>query len=241
MSSILLKRQIAHGAGLHSRTARDCCSAVSIIARPRVTGVSTAWAAGKTQTHRAAPRGHASAVPDAAAARLDGARVTQYRATELLAKLLEASDPTGVARQHVEALTEDFFMTASTYLTIARKEGNVEVAGRLERALSAAWTVKQATLRPELQLLNGLVRAESDAARRQMYVNGGSDLVDTLCMNDRWFFSMLERMTNDVERQPPNPGKAQLLTRLRSIKKEADALEKQAARQQDKGQMGEAQ
>lgn len=60
---------------------------------------------------------------------------------------------------------------------------------------------------------------------------------------DRWFFSMLERMTNDVERQPPNPGKAQLLTRLRSIKKEAEALEKQAARQQaqqDKGQKGGA-
>jgi hypothetical protein len=62
-----------------------------------------------------------SAVPDPAAARLDGARVTQLRATELLAKLLEAPDPTGAARQHVEALTEDFFMTASTYLTLVSK------------------------------------------------------------------------------------------------------------------------
>ncbi|PNW71008.1 hypothetical protein CHLRE_17g742550v5 [Chlamydomonas reinhardtii] len=199
--------------------------------------------AGRVQAHRATTRCHATAVPDPAAARLDGARVTQLRATELLAKLLEASDPTGEARQHVESLTEDFFMTSSTYLTLARKEGNADVASRLERALSAAWAVKQATMRPELQLLNGLVRAESDAARRQMYVSGGSDLVDTLRMNDRWFFSMLERMTNDVERQPPNPGKAQLLTRLRSIKKEAEALEKQAARQQaqqDKGQKGGA-
>lgn len=50
----------------------------------------------------------------------------------------------------------------------ARKEGNADVASRLERALSAAWAVKQATMRPELQLLNGLVRAESDAARRQV-------------------------------------------------------------------------
>ncbi len=50
----------------------------------------------------------------------------------------------------------------------ARKEGNADVAARLERALSAAWSVKQATLRPELQLLNALVRADSDAARRQV-------------------------------------------------------------------------
>ncbi|KAG2451149.1 hypothetical protein HYH02_004416 [Chlamydomonas schloesseri] len=193
------------------------------------------------QACRAPARCHASAVPDPAAARLDGARVTQLRATELLAQLLQAPDPTGAARQHVEALTEDFFMTASTYLTLARKEGNADVAARLERALAAAWAVKQATLRPELQLLNGLVRAETDAARRQMYVSGGSDLVDTLSMNDRWFFSMLERMTNDVERQPPNPGKAQLLNRLRSIKKETEALERQAARQQDKKARDEGQ
>ncbi len=70
------------------------------------------------QACRAPARCHASAVPDPAAARLDGARVTQLRATELLAQLLEAPDPTGAARQHVEALTEDFFMTASTYLTL---------------------------------------------------------------------------------------------------------------------------
>ncbi|EFJ47400.1 hypothetical protein VOLCADRAFT_92060 [Volvox carteri f. nagariensis] len=168
---------------------------------------------------------------DAQFSRLDGARISQQRSTALLARLLESSDPTGVARQSLEGLNEDFFMTGSAYLTLARKDGNADVADRLERALTAAWKVKQSSLRPELQLLNDLIRAETEAERKQLYISGGSDLLSTLSMNDRWFASALGRMAADVERQPPNQGKAQLLGRLRAIQKETEALEKQQKHQ----------
>ncbi|GLI66929.1 hypothetical protein VaNZ11_010959 [Volvox africanus] len=175
---------------------------------------------------------------DAQFARLEGARLSQQRSTDLLARLLESPDPTEVARQHVERLNEEFFMTGSAYLTLARKDGNVDVAARLERALTAAWSVKHSTLRPELQLLNILVRAETEAERKQLYMSGGTDLLSTLVMNDRWFLTALDRMAADVERQPPNPGKAQLMSRLRAIQRETEALERQATRLYQHGEGG---
>lgn len=53
-------------------------------------------------------------------------------------------------------------------MTLAHQEGNTDIAARLERALTAAWNEKQATLRSELQLLNTLVRAERDEDRKQV-------------------------------------------------------------------------
>ncbi|GIL69087.1 hypothetical protein Vretimale_17336 [Volvox reticuliferus] len=177
-------------------------------------------------------RCHATSFPEADAkfARLEGARLSQQRSTDLLARLLESPNPHELARQHVEGLSEEFFMMGSAYLTLARKDGNPDVAARLERALTAAWSVKHSTLRPELQLLNNLVRAETEAERKQLYISGGPDLLSTLVMNDRWFATALGRMAADVERQPPNPGKAQLLSRLRAIQRETEALERQVTR-----------
>ncbi|PNH04457.1 hypothetical protein TSOC_009374, partial [Tetrabaena socialis] len=184
-----------------------------------------------TPAAAASPADGAPRQPDQAHAKLETARMAQLRATDMLAKLLEASDVEGVARQYVESLNEEFFMTASAYMSLARKEGNAEVANRLERALSAAWVVKQGTLRLELQLLNKLVRAATEQERKQVYMESGADVADTLSMNERWFFSMLARMTTDVEKQPVNQDKGALLTRLRAIQKETEAIEKQAAKQ----------
>lgn len=44
---------------------------------------------------------------------------------------------------------------------------------------------------------------------------------DVLTMNDRYFFSLLDRMASDVGRQPDNPGKAPLQEQLKVIKAEA--------------------
>lgn len=51
-------------------------------------------------------------------AHVESARLSQLRSTDLLARLLESPDPTGTARQHIEALNEEFFMTGGTYLTL---------------------------------------------------------------------------------------------------------------------------
>jgi hypothetical protein len=53
----------------------------------------------------------------------------------------------------------------------AKKEGNQEVVARLEGAIRAAFEAKQATLRPEIQLLNRLLAAEG--VEQQQEVRGG--------------------------------------------------------------------
>ena len=47
----------------------------------------------------------------------------------------------------------------------ARKEGEEDVVGKLEKVLSVAMEEKQKTLRPEIQLLNRLLGAKTGAER----------------------------------------------------------------------------
>ena len=47
----------------------------------------------------------------------------------------------------------------------ARKEGEEDVVGKLEKVLSIAMEEKQKTLRPEIQLLNRLLGAKTGAER----------------------------------------------------------------------------
>lgn len=57
--------------------------------------------------HRRGLRVAAAAAADDTEARMDALRGQQMRITDLLAKLVDSNDPVGVARQHVEALTEE--------------------------------------------------------------------------------------------------------------------------------------
>lgn len=50
----------------------------------------------------------------------------------------------------------------------AKKEGNTQVEVQLEAALRAAMQAKNATLRPEIQLLNILIGTEAAADRAQV-------------------------------------------------------------------------
>lgn len=59
-------------------------------------------------------------------------------------------------------------LACRSYLSMAQKEGNQEVTGHIETALKAAMEAKQATLRPEIQLLNRLLGAEDAAARQRV-------------------------------------------------------------------------
>lgn len=111
----------------------------------------------------------------------------------------------------------------------------------------------QATLRPEIQLLNRLLGADTQEQRQRVRRHAGwggcgtrpvlsrvhrsraalfppwlqilfnPDAVDTLQMNDRYFFGLLERMRSDVGRMPDSPQKAALVERLSSIRQAADA------------------
>jgi hypothetical protein len=50
------------------------------------------------------------------AERVTEARKYQLQATELLAELIKSDNPQSTAQTHVDSLTEDFFLVASTYL-----------------------------------------------------------------------------------------------------------------------------
>lgn len=142
-------------------------------------------------------------------------------ATELLAELLKTDDVKAIAEKHVESLSQDFFIIASTYLDLAKKEGNLEVVSKLETTLQTALSVKEATLRPEIRLLNQLLRetAEKDRANTIQ--------ANLQCLApDSYFYQLVTRMISDVESQKSNPNRLRLLTQLRMINKETREVAK---------------
>lgn len=76
----------------------------------------------------------------------------QQKASKSLAQLLEASDPEAMAASMVDELTENFFLIASTYLEMAKKESETVVVEKLETVLKIAMKAKNKTLRPEIQV-----------------------------------------------------------------------------------------
>lgn len=107
----------------------------------------------------------------------------------------------------------------SAYLKLSEQEGDADVTSKLQAALQAAMKAKQATLRPEIQLLNSLLGAESDVRRKQIL--NSKEALERLLMNERYFFTLLERMTSDVAMQPDGPPKMALQDQLKAIKQDA--------------------
>lgn len=81
------------------------------------------------------------------------ARAMQEKASENLALLLKAEDLEATAAAMVEELTENFFIIASTYLEMAKKEKEPLVIEKLESVLRVAMQIKNKSLRIEIQVL----------------------------------------------------------------------------------------
>ena len=144
----------------------------------------------------------------------------QLAATDLIAKLIQAGDSaTEVAQEHVNSLTEEFFHIGGAFLKMSEAEGDPAVTANLKSALQAAMAVKQSTLRPEIQLLNRLLAAESPAARAA--VLDTAEAAEWMEMNDRYFFTLVDRMRSDVRMQPEGPQRDALAEKLESIKKDS--------------------
>jgi len=86
---------------------------------------------------------------------VDKAKGTQLQSSRILAELLQTPNPVRRAQELAQYLTEDFFITSSTYLEMARQEKRPEVVGRLEEVLRIAMEAKNKTLRPEIQVFLG--------------------------------------------------------------------------------------
>lgn len=161
-----------------------------------------------------------------AEAKVEGARKVQLGATQLLAELLKATDLTGAIKANIESISEDFFTVASTYLDMAKKEGNTEVVAQLERTVRAAMAEKEKTLRPELRMLNQLLR-DKNAAERSVTMSR-----HVACLqSDSYLFTFLNRMILDVEGQPESGQRTKLLLQLRSIQREAKEASKVLAKE----------
>ena len=147
-------------------------------------------------------------------------RSVALAATDILARLLHAEENAlEVATEFTGSLTEEFFHISSAYLQMAKKDGDDNVAFRLERALKAAMEAKNATLRPEIQLLNKLLGAENELERKQ--VLNTKQAGETLTMNNCYFFNLLDTMMKDVNRQPGGPQKVELQEKQQAVKSAA--------------------
>lgn len=153
---------------------------------------------------------------------MSAAQVPQLQATDLLATLVKAQNLDAAVEEHVDALSEEFFMVASTYMDMASKEGEKEVADRLKAVLKAAMDAKNNTLRPEIRLLNQLLSCEGDSQARKRLLNSRAS-GEALIADDGYFFKLLDQVSGDVHRQPDNPQKARLLLWLGDIELEARA------------------
>ena len=166
-------------------------------ARLRALGGEGAGAApGSSQSKPSAgAAGSPPATPDAV---IKSARETQLSASELLvralcfgsapvtgsavdnavaqAEFLQAEDLQDAVAKRVSLLDEAFFTTASTYISLARRDGQPLVENALTEVLRVAAAAKDATLRPEIRLLNALMRATTPAERELLYQQQASTL-----------------------------------------------------------------
>lgn len=147
---------------------------------------------------------------------LDKAKKFQLQATEVLAELLKSSNVQSTAAKLVDSLTEEFFMVASTYFEMAKKEGNAEVMKRIEGVLEVAMAEKGKTLRPEIQLMNKLLNEKDQGKRAETMRSYSQYITDS----DGYFYELLQRMNNDVEGLKDSPKKQELLGKIRTVTKE---------------------
>lgn len=87
---------------------------------------------------------------------------------QLLLQLLQAKDPAAYARANVDLYQEEFFQSSWAFIAMAEREGSKEVVQELHKAMRIAMDAKQASLRPELQLMNLLMAAPDGPARAKV-------------------------------------------------------------------------
>jgi len=153
---------------------------------------------------------------------VQSSKSAQMVATDVIAELLKAhaAGPEKLAeacRSNVGSFNEEFFMIGGTYLQVAKDEGNVDVVGRLDMCMQTALSEKEKTLRPEIRLLNRLLRADTEAQRMALL----REEPETLASDNEYFFGLVKMMEKDVDGQKHNPNRRELVQKLKKIGKEA--------------------
>lgn len=149
----------------------------------------------------------------------------QRSATLLLTALVAETDPVKrakIAAENTDKIDGVFFAVADAYIKLARGEaakngsgdggsggsggsggGGEEVAAGLEAAVKCALDAKQATLRPEIRLLNQLLDAPSLEARRAVLTaeNGAGGRLLQERASREYLNQLLDTFQKDVEAQ----------------------------------------
>jgi hypothetical protein len=129
-----------------------------------------------------------------------------------------ASDVRSAVRARVGELNEAWFAVVSTYVSLAQSDGEPTVVAKLNEVYAAAVEEKEKTLKPEIRLLNQLLRTKERPARALLLAAHTAELVS----DGGLFFTMLVRLTRDIEAQPASSAQREAtLTQLRCIAKEA--------------------
>lgn len=135
----------------------------------------------------------------------------QRAATLLLTALVAETDPqkrAQIARDNVETIDGVFFAVADAYAQMARSDnagerGGEDVAAALEQAVKVALDAKQATLRPEIRLLNHMLDAPSLEARRAVLEADGGEGARLLRERGarEYLLQLLSTLESDVKAQ----------------------------------------
>ncbi len=81
------------------------------------------------------------------------------QATSLLSGALQAEDPEAYLREHLDEISEAFFVVLSANLNAAEREGQAEWVAKMEQIGDTAIRLIQEAAPPEIQLLNRLLAA----------------------------------------------------------------------------------
>ncbi|KAL6781176.1 hypothetical protein ACKKBG_A10115 [Auxenochlorella protothecoides x Auxenochlorella symbiontica] len=115
---------------------------------------------------------------------------------QLLLQLLQAKDPAAYARANVDLYQEEFFQSSWAFIAMAEREGSKEVVQELHKAMRIAMDAKQASLRPELQLMNLLMAAPDGPARAKIWAQFTEG--DKAPLDGAFFTRVLARFSKDV-------------------------------------------
>lgn len=135
------------------------------------------------------------------------------QATSLLSGALQADDPEAYMREHLDEISEAFFVVLSANLNAAEREGQREWAAKMEHIGDIALRLIQEAAPPEVQLLNQLLAAPYPDGTHQI-------LRENPAMVTSELLDVMELIAEDLVRQ----GNLPAADKVKKVQAQAEAL-----------------
>lgn len=135
------------------------------------------------------------------------------QATSLLSGALQADDPEAYMREHLDEISEAFFVVLSANLNAAEREGQQEWVAKMEHIGDIALRLIQEAAPPEVQLLNRLLAAPYPDGTLQI-------LRENPAMVTSELLDAMELIAEDLVRQ----GNLPAADKVKKVQAQAEAL-----------------